>query len=323
MGYVRTSTTMHQRHLFAGHEQIHFIGKPFAERKVLDAFRNLACQDWATFDEEESYRIIRGSALRRPHDARCIVLSDEIVLSPFSVELGTVLARLQAALGEIKALVTIREQFGTFRSWIEHVMPKPEYGSISSLLHYHLKFKDTHNSFLPFLDYYAYYDFLRTKLGSDRVLMLPYELIRADNALYCERLAKFLNVSQQSIADRIKSAPMLNSGLSPSEIAFENFRKYCSFKAGHPGLDRFGKAVFRMFPFGSRKIGAKMQELNAIFTEEFAPKNLLLRQALIDDIGVDIAELGYALPKHAVLENRGAGVNTRAADHTAAQQSVN
>ena len=153
MGYVRTGTTMHQRHLFAGHENIHFIGKPFGDRKLLDAFRNLACQDWATFDEEESYRIIRDSALLRPHDARCIVLSDEIILSPFSVEFGTVLARLQAALGEIKALVTIREQFSTFKSWIEHVMPKTEYGSINSLVRYHLKFKNTQNSFLPFLNY--------------------------------------------------------------------------------------------------------------------------------------------------------------------------
>ena len=314
MGYVRTGTTMHQRHIFAAHEDIHYIGKPFADGKVLKAFRNLACQDWATFDEHGSYEVMRESALPRFQNARCVVLSDEIILSPYSVEIGTVLMRLQRAFGDIKALVTIREQFTAFQSWIEHVMPKREYGSIDSLLRYHLKFKNTQKSLLSFLDYYAYYDFLRTKLGKDRVLMLPYELIRADKQLYCELLAKFLNVSQQSIVDRLNSAPMINSGQARWEIAFENFRKHHTFKAGHPMLDRFGKAFFRTFPIGGRRIDAKMQELRAIFTKEFAPKNVPLRKALLDDIGVDIAGLGYSLPKHASSKIQIAGAKMRTAD---------
>ena len=108
MGYVRTSTTMHQRYVFARHGNIHYLGKPFSNEKVMKAFRDLSCRDTATFDEKESYRILRESAVPRAKSSvSCVLLSDEIMLSQLSTDIDVVLGRLRSAFGEIKVLLTV------------------------------------------------------------------------------------------------------------------------------------------------------------------------------------------------------------------------
>jgi hypothetical protein len=297
MGYVRTSTTMHQQRIFAGHENIHYLGKPFPDDKVMAAFRKLACQDAAHFDKLGCYGVLReatkpvGSA-----SIACVLLSDEIVLSQFSTDIEIVLGRLQSVFGDIKVLLTIREQFETFRSWCEHVLDKNEYGCLDTITNYHYKFRDTKDSLIAFLDYYRMFSFLRDKVGKERILMLPYELMRSQPVKYSNLLADFLGVRRESVLGRLRAASVENARGTAGYIRFVDFKKRYLFHRRHDRLDKAGTALFDRFPFNRRRIESSMEKLRRSFATEFASSNALLRDLLLDQIGVDIADFGYSLP---------------------------
>lgn len=54
---------MHHRCVLPRHENIYYLGKPFANAGIIEAFRNLACRDTSTFDEEKMLQ--RGSVQAR------------------------------------------------------------------------------------------------------------------------------------------------------------------------------------------------------------------------------------------------------------------
>lgn len=309
MGYVRSGTTLHQRKLFSGNKDIHYIGKPFDDESVLTAFRNLACSDTSTFDETESRKILQQRAALPPQsEASCVMLSDEILLSQFSTDMDVLLQRLQSTFGNIRVLLTIREQFQTFRSWCEHVLEKREYGCLETIMEYQYKFRFTKGSMISYLDYHSVLMFLCDKLGRDRVLMLPYELLLSDRQLYGALLADFLGVPRDSIEKRLSSAPVENARGTSSEIRFFDFKKRHLFPQRDRRLDRLGAKVFEYLPIRRGRTERLVLKLQDRFKDDFAVKNVALRRALLERIGVDIAALGYSLPPEAdAVRSRGVG----------------
>ena len=59
---------------------------------------------------------------------------------------------------------------------------------------YQYKFRHTKGSFISYLDYHSVLAFLDERLGRDRVLMLPFELLRSDQRAYVTLLSNFLGV---------------------------------------------------------------------------------------------------------------------------------
>lgn len=296
MGYVRTSTTMHQLQVFPRHPMIHYMGKPFADEKVLDAFRMLACSDTAQFDPA-CYAVLREAACPAiDASVSCAVLSDEIILSMQGADIDIVTERLRSAFGDVKVLVTIRRQFDVFQSWAEHVLKKNEYGSMATIVEYHHKHRQTRDSILYYLDYHAFYEHLCAKLGAENVMFLPYELMRNDTPAYARLLADFLGVSVTPVNDAIASASIENQRRRRSDIAFTDFRKRHLSPRRHKTLDRIGSAAFRLLSLSGRSAARTLQQVRGELDREFAASNAPLRHALKERIAVDIADLGYALP---------------------------
>jgi hypothetical protein len=296
MGYVRTATTMHQRHVFSQHENINFIGKPFPRPELMQAFRDLACQDEANFDGTAGNLLLKESAASSHNGHACTLLSDEIMLSPLAVDITILLSRLQDVFGEIKVLLTIRNQADTFQSWMEHVLKKSEYGRIDDMSRYHLKFKDTRDSMLNYLDYGRYYSFLSERLGKERVLALPFELMKQDLHAYCRILSNFLGVPAASLYDRISAAPIENARRSRKGIAWLDYRKSLYSGRASRKIDLLAQPLF-VISGRAAATEERLSQLRQRLIPIFSPKNIQLRRALLDDIGVDIAALGYPLPE--------------------------
>jgi hypothetical protein len=296
MGYVRTSTTMHQLQIFPRNPMIHYMGKPFADETLLDAFRTLACSDTAQFDPA-CYEVLRVGA-RPLADApvSCTVLSDEIILSMQGADIDIVTDRLRSAFGDIKVLVTIRKQFDVFQSWAEHVLKKNEYGALATIVEYHYKHRHTRDSILYYLDYRAFYDYFSAKLGPDKVMFLPYELMRKDAPAYARLLADFLGVPVSPVNDAIASATVENQRRRRSDIAFTDFRKRHLSPRRQKTMDRLGSAAFRVLNLNGKSAARILDEVRGDLDREFAVTNAPLRRTLKERIAVDIADLGYALP---------------------------
>jgi hypothetical protein len=297
LGYERTSTTMHQKHVFPNHERIRYLGKPFTDQGVRNAFYELTCHDAAHYDEVACRKALLASVRSSgAFSAACNILSDEIMLSPQSVDIDVLIRRLQTVFGDFKVIITIREQFELFRSWCEHVLFKHEYGSLESIIAYQLKFRTRRDSLLSFLDYYQYYSFLCDKLGRDQVLMLPYELLRRHPSTYANLLGNFLGISADLLIERINSAPRENSRRSMSDIAYYDFKKRHLSQRRRRIPDRAGKLLFWLLPINRQRVDRMMRDLQGTVSDEFAASNIRLRKALLDHLKIDIAELGYSLP---------------------------
>ena len=288
---------MHQKHVFANHETIHYLGKPFTDQGVENAFYELACSDTAHYDEAACREFLLANV--RPSgasSATSTILSDEVMLTPQSVDIDVLIRRLQAVFGDFKVLITIREQSEVLRSWCEHVLFKHEYGSLESIIAYQFKFRTYRDGLLSFLDYYQYYKFLCAKLGRDQVLMLPYELLRNRPDRYANLLGNFLGISGDLVAARINSAPRENSRRGMGDIAFYEFKKRHLSQRRRGILDRAGRLLFRLLPINRRRVERMMRDLQGTVRDEFAPRNVPLREALLEHLKIDIAELGYSLP---------------------------
>lgn len=297
LGYERTSTTMHQMHVFANHETIHYFGKPFASPELRSAFNELACNDTVHYDAAHCRKALLAALPSADGQrALCSILSDEVMLSPQAVDLDLLLNRLQSVFGDFKALLTIRKQSDLFRSWCEHVLFKDEYGPLETIAKYQMKFRSRPDSILNFMDYYKYYDFLSERLGKDRVLVLPYELLRTDPKRYASMLAGFLGASEDLIIRRINSSPRENSRRGITDIAYYDFKKRHLSPRRQRYLDAAGRRLFRYLPINRHKVERMMGELQKSIADEFAAKNAPLHRALIETMSIDIAKLGYSLP---------------------------
>jgi hypothetical protein len=221
MGYVRTSTTMHQRHVFPGHEKMLFVGQPFSDMRVKSAVKALIRCDSATYEPEATRECLMTAV--RPavaQGASSILISDERMLTPESVDISILVERLRDLFGGLKVLLTIRSQFDLFRSWCTHVLNKDNFGAIETIVEQHSRLRGSRSTTAAFLNYARYYDVLECAIGPDNVLVLPYELLRADRKRYSQLLGGFVGIPAETIEHRIATAPVENKNAAPHVIAF-------------------------------------------------------------------------------------------------------
>jgi hypothetical protein len=296
MGYQRTGTTMHQQHIFPKLKGVSFLGKPFPEQAAQLAFRELACRDSANYDAEETKRILLGCvASARNEGARCMLISNEVMMATDSVDTRLLVERLRNVFGDFQALLTIRDQFDLFRSWCYHVLRKRTYPSLNSIIEENAEIRGTQRTLVSLLDYDRYYRFLGGLIGEENVLLLPFELIKHDRARYAELLGRYLGVSEQLVLEQLKVAPRENAKPTPGEAAFIDFRKQYLANKRRSRLDRVGAALFGLLPNSHRGAERKLEEVRARFANEFAPGNTALQAVMLKRTGVDLGELGYAV----------------------------
>lgn len=294
IGYSRTATTMHQRHIFPRLERVRYLGKPFADREAQAALWELACRENGAYDSAAvTERLLAVANMADSDKVSCILLSNELMTTPDALNITEVIDRLEKIFGPVKILITIREQFALFRSWLGNVLPKAAYGSLEAIIEQHSQFGDPKEARISCFDYYKCYDVVRQRVGEDRVLMLPFELIRTDAKSYSAFLGEFLGVPGDEVFQRLVSAPRENASIRPFEVSYLNFKKRFLTRKRYPNLDRVGGLFFRVTSLDQRRIERMMADLKIRVETEFAPRNVALRAALLDRLGVDIAKLGY------------------------------
>lgn len=297
-GYFRTGTTTHQRHIFPNIPGVHYVGKPFKERAVQQAFRKMVCQAVEEYDEERTRQVLPKAAT--PPDqasARCTVISNELIISPEAQDLDVVFARAKSVFGPVRVLLTIRNQNELFKSWIGNVLPKASYGNLKEIVAQHSQFGDPRVSRISYLDFARYYEQIAELVGKDNVLILPFELLRKNPDAYASAMGRFLGVSGDAISQVLQTMPQENPSPRISHLAYVDFKKRYFSPRRHLTLDRYGSFVFRMLSLNQGRFNKVYRELREQIDAEFAPRNVALRTIVKDRIGIDIADLGYALPE--------------------------
>lgn len=234
IGFPKTGTTTLQRHLFARHPEIAYLGKHvpgygFANDSIGPALESLARSSltgWRGGDElRDSVRALSETA-----QGRTVVLSSETLLHVTVTDPAIVCRRLYETFGPCRIVVTIREQLAAISSFFgmhgrfgqylmletsewEHVrfpLTMDMWLELSrrSLDHSYLGLIRYHQTLKPFLDTF----------GEDAVLVLLFEDLVEDRQGFLDRLCRFMDVDS-GLAGSLLDGAHETQNLSRRELA--------------------------------------------------------------------------------------------------------
>ena len=233
VGVGKTGTTALQNNLLASHPALLSIGRPYVSLEWRQALESVQ------YDDDYDYRSARFLSLcdqARAHaNERTIVLSDESIVHPAHQSL--VARRLREALPTADILITIRAQHDLIISnWAQHAcilkrVPGPHVNSYVPFDDWfrfqqkHMKGRGLGAGFFKRCDYYRLYKIYEQAFGSERVHLLPFELLRSDPHQYYSRIATLMRIETADVETALalpvkqrKSASRLK--LQSSRIAF-------------------------------------------------------------------------------------------------------
>ena len=213
VGFSKTGTTTLQKHLYAHHPQIAYLGKEYAQPGLKAALTAMLGAESTVWDPEPLRALLKAAvqnAVRPEH--RVLVLSDETLVSYSKVrDRGLVARRLLELFPRARILFTIRSQWSLLRvaylargrmlagvphphggrfvswpAWIDHVEADPE------------------RSYLGHSDFARTIRFYLNEVGAGRVGVFPLEGLADDPDGHESRICAFLGVDGTIGAGRLQ-----------------------------------------------------------------------------------------------------------------------
>jgi hypothetical protein len=189
IGYHKTGTTWLQRHIF-GHSGAGFSQMPGAQRLIaVNAF-------------DFRPRRIRNQMKRRIGQAQAqglvpVLSSERLSGEPHfgGYDSEAIADRLATVFPNARILVVVREQTSMFLSIYKEYIRR---GGAASLRQYLATPRDGY--WLPqfrfeFLEYHRLIGYYQDLFGAERVMVLPYELLRAQPATFLGQIGEFVGVA--------------------------------------------------------------------------------------------------------------------------------
>lgn len=204
VGFSRTGTTTLQRHLFAKHPQIRYLGKPYTCDTFKSRLYKLIQQESTVYDPADLNAYLRENVWEKETDPskKVLLISDEILVSYSKVrDRGAVARRIQEVFSPCKILFTIRDQFDLLKTAylnrgrvLKNVPPRYEGLFVGFEEWLELSYNDCDRSYIGHADYFRTIDFYSRVFGKENLCVLPLETFIEDKELYIRTLSDFLGI---------------------------------------------------------------------------------------------------------------------------------
>jgi hypothetical protein len=219
IGGNKTASTLLQRQLLSGQENIKYFGEDCINYDDLkDIINNMIHEDSFYYDANE---LISKFNLNNIEDNKTrIVFSNEDIMGSRHPSIGA--KRLKKIFPNAQILMIIRNQLDVFPSWyINHGaylknVPKKfwrKYVNINNWLDYCFSFSK--NSPVQAMNYYKYFQIYSEVFGEENIIVIPYEDIFLDKTGFCKKLSVIFDVLPTEIENvfSLKSERPRNSKL--------------------------------------------------------------------------------------------------------------
>ncbi len=234
IGFPKTGTTTKQKHLFAKHSQVRFLGKPYGMDSLRKEIANLVMQESLTYDPTPLKTIFRDALVDTPQTApekKLLLLSDEILVSASKArDKGVVANRIKEIFHPCKILVTIRNQMDIVKSayvngglYFRHVPEKYRHYVMSFQEWLDIDQSKYHGSFVENVKYIETIDFYATLFGSENICVLLFEEFLQDKKNYVKKLSAFLGIDETEAYNLLAEAHE-NKRLDKAELDSRKIR---------------------------------------------------------------------------------------------------
>lgn len=232
IGFSRTGTTTLQRHLFAKHSQIRYMGKPYTDDVFKREIDHLVKQETMVYDSSALRQYISENFWKQGNkkSKKVILISDEIMVSYSKVRDKGVVARRIKEVFDPRILITIRNQYDILKSaylsrgrLLMNVPSKYAGLSIRFTDWLELSYQNIDRSYLGHVDYFKTIDYYSQLFGKDNVCVLLFEEFVENTNEYLETLSNFLNIDLNEAVERTENKHE-HKEIPQSQLNFERFR---------------------------------------------------------------------------------------------------
>jgi len=214
-GFSKTGTTTLQRHLFARHSQIDYLGKPYHDDTFRALVHRLMMEETLTYDPAPLKKIIE-TMRSRPLDSpkRTRLLSDEMFLSYSKVrDKGVVAQRIRDVFSPCKIVITIRSQLELLKSAylsrgrLLMGVPKKFNGlGVTFGQWLTLSRENLDRGYLSHADYIRTIDYYAALFGRENVRVLLLEEFIENKEAYITALSEFLGIGSSEAMEHVGDA---------------------------------------------------------------------------------------------------------------------
>lgn len=294
VGYLRTSTTKHQRDLFLHHKDIAYLGKPYPTPVLMDLVYRVTGADSAFYDPASSRQVIEN-VLRETivPNGRVVLLSDEVMLSRYSGDIGRFCRRMKNLFGDPKVMIVIRRQDELLLSWLFHEIKKPYRFPLKENLETVETEMHQSTSLLHHLDYAPICRTFAEVLGRDNLLVIPYELFKNDCRRYAQTLSDFMGIDADETYERLREGRVRNARQPRNKVAYYDFKQRYLPRWSESSLARFADLalakLFLVTGMNARCVDEIEAKARTLCAERYAESNRTLSR----EFGLDLESFGY------------------------------
>jgi len=233
IGFPKTGTTTHQKHLFAKHAQVRYLGKPYANDAFKGEILRLVMEESLSYDAaaREKYleQLVQLVHQVQPDDhgrdpgKKLALLSEELFVSASKVrDKGVVAERIKEVLAPVKILVTIRNQLEMLESayinggrLLKNVPARYKGLAIKFEEWLEMIFENPARSYAGNIKYFDTINYYTRLWGKENICVLLFEEFLHNKEEYTRQLSGFLGIdageSLRLLADRHENPRVLQS----------------------------------------------------------------------------------------------------------------
>jgi hypothetical protein len=219
-GMVKTATSTLQKHGFARHPEVHFLGTPAATDELDWAIREVGRADSLYYDEAAVSDVFRRALAVAPA-SRTVVLSYENYAFYESKDKGQVGARLKTLFPGAKILFTLRRQqdlvVSLYLTRLRHHIERKTYLPFDEW--FRVAAREPHLTALDDLRFQTITSHYVRLFGREQVGILLFEELKAAPESFAHKLAHFLNVNAEAMAALLRGRKE-NVSISQSYLTF-------------------------------------------------------------------------------------------------------
>lgn len=242
VGFPKTGTTTHQKHLFAKHSQVSYLGKPYENDILKGEILRLVMEESLTYDPAALKKyLLQLNAGKGNSGKKLAVLSEELLVSASKVrDKGIVAERIKEVFAPGKILVTIRNQVDALKSayinggrLLKNVPSK--YKGLAIKFHEWLEmvFENPDRSYVGNIKYLNTINYYTRLWGKENICILLFEEFIHNKEEYIRQLSEFLEIdareSRRLLADQHENPRILQS-----QVDLELIRSKLGVKGKNP-----------------------------------------------------------------------------------------
>ncbi len=224
IGFPKTGTTTHQKHLFAKHSQVSYLGKPYESDAIKGEILRLVMEESLTFDPTALGKyLVRRDPNQRDPGKKLAILSEELLVSASKVrDKGVVAERIKMVFAPVKILVTIRNQLEMLKSayinggrLLKNVPARYKGLAIKFEEWLEMVFENPARSYAGNIKYFDTINYYTRLWGKENIRVLLFEEFIYNKEEYTRQLSWFLGIdageSLRLLADRHENPRVLQS----------------------------------------------------------------------------------------------------------------